>query len=633
MKRYWAIVKKDLAQLRESKKELKDIYKIAFSHKKMIAYEQLVNQQMESMSYEELARRVEQFASYLHNTYPSSSGEYIAIDLPNSPSFLIAFWGSLMAGYSPYLVNSYYPFSLRNSLLKRLSISKIITLSEQYNTYFQCISIPMFLENEYETPKEEWWSNRFALSSSYTGMEAKIVVYDGASVAAEIENSDAILEKNSWFMQDFHGEIKIAAILPFFHIFGIMVSYLWFAFYGRTIVFFHDLSPLTIRSTIIRHGITHIFAPPILFGRLFDEIEKGVTKLGSKKKKQFHRAIDFIAKVGDFSPRLSLFLSRILLKEVRLQAFGESPRFMISGGASIKKEVLKTINAIGYPLFNGYGTTETSITGANLSLRFSKRIDGSIGPCFPSVSYSLEKDGTLLIAGSSLAKEILYLDGRRELIDTFHTNDLVTKKDQTYFIEGRLSDLFISENGENISPDFIEAELCLPLASSFCVLELEGRLTLVIEYRKNTPSFLIEKEVNSLKEQLAHICYGKNVTRLYITNDSLANSNAIKVSRVQLKKAILEEKVHLFPITALKSEQAEEPSLISLIEQLFKNSLNKDVTVSPNSDYFLDLGGDSLGYFSLVMSIEETFGVRFDLEKESNLRSPNAFYQRIKENL
>ena len=132
MKRYWAIVKKDLAQLRESKKELKDIYKIAFSHKKMIAYEQLVNQQMESMSYEELARRVEQFASYLHNTYPSSSGEYIAIDLPNSPSFLIAFWGSLMAGYSPYLVNSYYPFSLRNSLLKRLSISRSSSMVKLY---------------------------------------------------------------------------------------------------------------------------------------------------------------------------------------------------------------------------------------------------------------------------------------------------------------------------------------------------------------------------------------------------------------------------------------------------------------------------------------------------------------------
>lgn len=632
MENYLATMRRDLSRLRSSKKRLEDLFAISFAHADMVAYERLVDLRLEKKTYAELRKDIEAFAAYLQSSFPAKEGEYIAIDLANGPSFIIAFWGSLMAGYSPYLVNSYYPLSLRLRLLERLTVTKVITLSPDYPSFYGRPDILAFPAGG--IPKEGTWGNAFAISSTLTGLEAKIAVYDGEAIAAEIENSESIVKKNRWFINDYRGAIKVAAILPFFHVFGMVVSYLWFSFYGRTIVFFRDLAPETVRATIIRHGVTHVFAPPLLFHKLHAGIKEGVKRAGPKKEKAFGRAVAFLEKLGDLMPGLALVLSRRLLGEVRRKAFGESPRFMISGGAYIDPEALRTINAVGYPLFNGYGTTEASIAGANLAKRFSVRTNGSIGSPFPNVRYAIAEDSTLVVSGKSLAREIIYLDGKTERPTSFSTNDLVREVDGQYFINGRKSDLFVSENGENVSPDLIERELSFPLANHFSLLELDGKLTLVVEYRKGIAPALIERELAAGKSRLASVSYGQCVASVLLTNDPIANPNAIKVSRARLRLAVEKGQVRLFSLAAATKEAEGNVPLddtLALIEELFRQSLGKDVPVAPNSDYFLDLGGDSMGYISLLISLQSAFGVRFDLEKDRALRTPDDFDRKIKE--
>ena len=137
MKNYKVIVKEDLSLLRNSKRELKDIFKISFSHENTVAYEQLVNFEIQKVTYVQLKEKIEQFASFLTSNYAPKKDEYIGIDLANSPNFIIAFYGSLMAGYAPYLINSYYPLNLRIALLNRLGINKVITLNDQYDPFIK----------------------------------------------------------------------------------------------------------------------------------------------------------------------------------------------------------------------------------------------------------------------------------------------------------------------------------------------------------------------------------------------------------------------------------------------------------------------------------------------------------------
>ena len=372
----------------------------------------------------------------------------------------------------------------------------------------------------------------------------------------------------------------------------------------------------------------------MLFNKLSDGIEKGLSLESKKKQKAYSKAINLIAKIGDIAPRLSLYLSRKLMKEVRTKAFGESPRFMISGGAYISSTVLKNINGIGYPLFNGYGTTETSITSLNLSLKFSSRIDGSIGKPFKSVTYSLLDNNNLLVKGKSLAKKIIYLNGKEEVINEVLTNDILIYQDDTYFINGRTSDLYISDNGENISPDLIEREINLPLANSFSILELDGKLTLIIQYAEHIAPLLIKRELEQLRKELYQISYGKYVSNILLTHDNLSSLHAIKVSRKLLKKNIKENKIKFFNIAKLdqkvKDDKDKEDEYMILIKKIFQDCLLKETIINQDSDFFLDLGGDSLGYITLLTTFEETFQVKFDLEKDRNLRTPFDFYSRIK---
>ena len=135
---------------------------------------------------------------------------------------------------------------------------------------------------------------------------------------------------------------------------------------------------------------------------------------------------------------------------------------------------------------------------------------------------------------------------------------------------------------------------------------------------------------------LSRLDYGSNVNDVRLTYDDITNNQAIKISRIQLIKAIAEGKVNLFSLSSIKSnseKKVKEDHPLLVIEELFKNSLGKEIVVEPNSDYFIDLGGDSLGYISLLLSIEKMFDIHFDLEKDHSLRTPLSFYERIKNRL
>ena len=640
------IIKKDIDAILKSSKTLKDVYSVMFSHSDLIAYERLVDFEVESVSYAAHDLEIRAFAAYLKHAYPNETSEYIGIDLGNSPNFLIAFWGVLMSGNKPYLINSFYPDQLRIKLLKKLNVKLVITEAADY-TGFTIVNINAF-DKKCPQITDEFWQNEFALSSALTGLEAKICVFDGEAVISTILNTPNNIKVNKWIMSDYKKRIKVAMILPLFHIFGIMVSYFWYAFFGRTMVFLKDNSPDTIRGTINRHKVTHIFAPPILFHKLYKGIMNGISQESEKRKKKFNMGIKIAFTLQNIFPSLGAAVSRRLFKEVLAASFGMSPRFMISGGAHIDGEALKIINCIGYPLFNGYGTTETGITGANLALKIDIRIDGSIGNPLKNVSYKIDADETLIVSSGSICKRIISLDNEsldneslnseESVIRSIKTNDLVKTVNGQLFVVGRKSDLYIGENGENISPDTIQNNLNVKSANRFCVLEIERKLSIVLEYNKIMPGDIIANEIKHIKNTLAKIDGGHYVNDIFVTYEPIANPNAIKVSRALLRKKINEGEVMLKDYKELSGdekgqEDRQEDETMTVIKQAFKKALDTDAEIQSNQDFFLDLSGDSLGYFSLVCELESIFNIKFNPVKNKGLRTPDKFYKFLKEML
>ena len=74
-------------------------------------------------------------------------------------------------------------------------------------------------------------------SSSGTTGTPKIIIYDGNAISEQILLSGDIVKINPTIKNDKRLNIRLIAFLPFYHIFGLMATFLWFFFFGRTFIF------------------------------------------------------------------------------------------------------------------------------------------------------------------------------------------------------------------------------------------------------------------------------------------------------------------------------------------------------------------------------------------------------------
>ena len=143
--------------------------------------------------------------------------------------------------------------------------------------------------------------------------------------------------------------------------------------------------------------------------------------------------------------------------------FGGKVKILVSGGAALPVDLAAFFNALGLPLVQGYGQTESAPV-ISCNVPSSNRI-GSVGRILNNLQLRLSKEDEILVQGD------LLMDGywrdeqasRQALIDGWlHTGDKgYTDKDGFLFINGRLKDILVTSGGDNISPHRIEGLLSL----------------------------------------------------------------------------------------------------------------------------------------------------------------------------
>lgn len=139
---------------------------------------------------------------------------------------------------------------------------------------------------------------------------------------------------------------------------------------------------------------------------------------------------------------------------------GGNIEFMISGSAALSKDVAQWFLAIGMPVLEGYGLTETS-AGSFVSRRDDYRV-GTVGMPFPGTEARIADDGEVLIRGAGVMRgyhnlpeqtaEVLIGDG------WLATGDIGEIDDTGYLrITDRKKDLVKTSGGKYIAPSLIES--------------------------------------------------------------------------------------------------------------------------------------------------------------------------------
>lgn len=601
------LVKTRYEALINSSKDFEAIFNVSFSDESKVLSEKNDGFRIFKTTYGDSKRRIQQIAYSLNKIYPDLKDEFIGISIDSSQEWIDAYWGILASGNKPYLINHRYPTELTNKILARLGAKYSLSYKHSFGYVTEEIDIRNLAE---EVPGDYVfeWANEIAISTSATTLKEKIVFYKGQELADNVLNVNYILKLNKRAKKHYKGSLKLLVFLPLYHIFGLVAVMTWFSLFSRTFVFLRDYSAKTILKTVKKHGVTHIFAVPLFWHTLDKELRKTVAKMGKRTEKTFNNAVGMTSKFQKNGKNIDY--SRRLLKKVTNQLFGPSVYFCITGGSYIKDETLRLINALGYPLLNGYGMTEVSITSVVLSNKFADRISGSVGKPLPSVQYSIADDGELLIKGESISHKIMINGEIQEPSEWFKTNDIARiDEDGNYYILGRKDDLYIGENGENISPDDIEKNLNIT-AQRYCILNLNNKLTLIVQASKYASNDALSSLHKSVLEEISKLDQSNRPSEILYTRDDIANANSIKVSRQGLLRLIENGQVSFIDINSMDSSASFEVNQ-AILEKV--TSIVEEFTsvrpIEAKSHFMVDLGCSSLDYFTLVSRLNIEFGI------------------------
>lgn len=163
-------------------------------------------------------------------------------------------------------------------------------------------------------------------------------------------------------------------------------------------------------------------------------------------------------------------------KMVAKAAFGGNLKTICSGGAYLQPEMVGAFAEYGITILQGYGMTECSpVISTNLAWD-SKT--GSVGKLIPNCE-AKSVDGEIWVRGSSVMLGYYKMpeETQEALVDGWlRTGDLgYIDEDNFVFITGRKKNLIILKNGENVSPEELENEICKdPLIKEIIVRDKEA---------------------------------------------------------------------------------------------------------------------------------------------------------------
>lgn len=262
----------------------------------------------------------------------------------------------------------------------------------------------------------------------------------------------------------------ILSFLPLAHAGGKTNALYGALVHGATVTVCPDIAQFSAGLVDARPDT--LFSTPRLFEKLQAAIET-LMRAGSSEQAKYHEATIAlgveIIKAGDFATaesagiaqeRIARHAEGVAALKPILSTLGlDRIRAAFVGGAPSAPDLVYFFRAIGVPLLEAYGATET---GQNIFNRVDRFKTGTAGLALPGVELAVAPDGELL------ARSAMDMDGYLNLpeetaatIDEegwVHTGDVV-EMDADGFVKvvDRKKEIIINAAGKNMSPALIES--------------------------------------------------------------------------------------------------------------------------------------------------------------------------------
>jgi long-chain acyl-CoA synthetase len=564
--------------------------------------------------------------------FPEVNGERMVIFGENRTEWIYAFYAAWQNGYIPvpvdfmsapadiaYIINDCKPSIVfcSETLLPTLNEAIITTSISPSVILFENVNL---INND--TEKE--------LKSAFGPDDTAVIIYTSGTtgspkgVMLTYDNLQVNVQGVTQDVKIFSKTDRVLILLPLHHIFPLMGSMIAPLESGGTVVISPSLSPEDIAKSLYQNKVTLVIGVP----RFYNMLRKGIKE--KINKSSLARALFLIASVAR-SKQLSKFLFKTVQKK-----FGGHIRYLVCGGAALDRETALDLTTLGFEILEGYGMTEAApmITFT----RPGNYIPGSGGHALPVTRIEI-RDGEIVASGRNIMKG--YYDRPLETSEILkdgwlYTGDLgeIDKKGFV-FVTGRKKEIIVLSNGKNINPELIEKAISeksqyVREAGVFMLNDMIQALIVpdiekmgadgILDYEHYFRAEVIEK----LNKETSPY---KRVMKFYLSTVELPKTRLGKVQRFRLAE-IASTGNNRDKKPEINWHETDEYKVIR--EYLEKETGEK---VYPTDRLGLDIALDSLSKITLLVFLENSFGVKIPEDKLMNhgtVKDLSSFVNSIK---
>lgn len=248
---------------------------------------------------------------------------------------------------------------------------------------------------------------------------------------------------------------NVMCILPLAHMYGLMCEFILEFLQGNHLYFLTRLpSPTLIQEAFRDVKPAIIVSVPLVLEKI---IRKDIFPVVQTNKMRLLMNMPVVSKK----------IKEHICQKVN-EVLGGNAYEVIVGGAGLNAEIEAFLVSVGFPITIGYGTTET---GPMISFSDQKDfIPGSCGTCAAHMEIKILSEDPEHIPGEIITRGLNVMSGyykneeaTHAVLDDdgwFHTGDLATmSEDGHLFIRGRIKNMLLGSNGQNVYPEEIENKL------------------------------------------------------------------------------------------------------------------------------------------------------------------------------
>ncbi len=258
----------------------------------------------------------------------------------------------------------------------------------------------------------------------------------------------------------------------------------------------------------------------------------------------------------------------LVLNNVRKLIGIHHARFLVTGAAPISPDLVRWYLALGVPMLEVWGMTETC--GASTGVPATLMKPGSIGPAAGFNEVRLDPaTGEILVRGKNVFAG--YLNQPQKTAETIdadgwlHTGDVgVVDADGYYRITDRMKDIIITAGGKNITPSELENDLKFSpyITDAVVIGDKRAFLTVIIMIdQENVEKFaqdqdvafsnyasltrspevqaLIQKELERVNQKFARV---EQIKKFFLLENQLTAEDEELTPTMKLKRKLVEKK-------------------------------------------------------------------------------------------